>query len=84
MPYVGADDVQALWDTLDNSGRYDLNDYSPAEQREIHEAAAGIAEAIANGQDIYDSDYFWDFLDLTGLDAEDFAWEDFREWYDSL
>jgi hypothetical protein len=82
MPYVGSDDVQALWDTLDN--KIDVDEYSPAEIREIHDAAAGIAEAIANGQDIYDSDAFWEFLDLTGLDAENFPWEDFREWYDSL
>jgi hypothetical protein len=82
MPYVGSDDVQTLWDILD--GRLDVSEYTPAEMREIHDSAAGIAEAIANGQDIYDADAFWDFLDLTGLDAENFPWEDFREWYDSL
>jgi hypothetical protein len=84
MPRVDAADVQELWDRLDNSGAYSLDDFSPAEQREIHEAAAGIAEAIANNQDIMDSDAFWDFLDLTGLDAENFSWDDFRDWYDHL
>lgn len=82
MPYVGADDVQALWDSLD--ARIDVDEYSPAQMREIHDAAAGIAEGIANGQNIMDTDAFWDYLDLTGLDAENFAWDDFRDWYDGL
>ena len=64
--------------------RIDTDEYSPEEMREIHDAAAGIAEAIANGQNIYNADAFWDFLDLTSLDAEDFPWEDFRDWYDGL
>jgi len=82
MPYVGPDDVQALWDALES--RLDLDEYTPAEIRDIRDAEAGIAEAVANGQSILDSDAFWDYLDYTGLDAEDFDWEDFREWYDSL
>jgi hypothetical protein len=84
MPYVGARDVQALWNALDNSGQYDIRDYPPETQREIHTAAAGIAEAVANGLSIMDSDAFWDYLDATGLDAENFDWEDFRDWYDGL
>lgn len=82
MPYVSANDVQRLWDVLDT--RIDVSEYTSAEMREIHDAVAGIAEGIANGRDIMDLDAFWDYLDYTGLDAENFDWEDFREWYDSL
>jgi hypothetical protein len=82
MPHVNADDVQNLWDRLDNA--YNPDDYSPREIRDIHDAMADMAEAVANGQSVMDSDGFWDFLDLTGLDSENFPWDDFRDWYDGL
>lgn len=30
-----------------------------------------------------DNSAFWDFLDFMGMDAGDFAWDEFREWYDA-
>jgi hypothetical protein len=78
---VDAHDIYDLWDRFDHA--IDAGEYSPAEQRQMHEYLSEIAEDAANGRDIYNSDAFWDYLDLSGLDADNF-WDEFRDWYDHL
>lgn len=82
MEELHPQDIENLWERFD--------DHSPivydnsAEEYQAHEYIAGIVEDMAAGLSIQDSEDFWDLLDYLGMEYNDFPWEEFREWYDSL
>jgi len=75
-------DIEDLWDRFDSS--VPIAYESSHQEYVAHEYIAGFVEDMASGHSIQDSDDFWDLLEYLGIDYNDFPWEEFKEWYDSL
>lgn len=66
---------------------FDHSPYSEFVGPEDHDRAVNLLDSALDqlepGTKLEDLDEFWEYLDLMGLEYEEFDWDGFREWYDS-
>jgi hypothetical protein len=81
-PYNGDywDKAEAFWDNL-GFGDYEL---TAEEYRQGYQYFIDFLQDVDMGFAPEASLHFWDFLAYFGMSEEDFDWDEFREWYDSV